>query len=236
MSGILLLDFVLKKLLLNKSSLLLPVIRTFIPRVSILTWICMSGLILLLGVATAFIQLLSIILNIGSFVIQVWIHVLFFKFVGLVCNQINVLTFAAINSLRLVSLCFLVSCRRKIDLLLLWVNFVVRNNTSNHAANIILIRKSLKNRGDSRQFSVVWIIIPINCRDSVLRLKQICNRRVINNYNIIHIPSQSGQILYKGIVIVGTVLSEEFIRAKLVRIKLKHQRLCILGQTSRKNY
>jgi len=126
--------------------------------------------------------------------------------------------------------------RGEVKLLLFGVNLVVLDNRTDDLAHVILVGHFLENRGDSRQFSVVWIIIPINCRDSVLRLKQICNRRVINNYNIIHIPSQSGQILHKGIVIVGTVLSEEFIRAKLVRIKLKHQRLCILGQTSRKNY
>jgi hypothetical protein len=53
-------------------------------------------------------------------------------------------------------------------------------------------------------------------------LEQIRNGWVVNNNNIIHIPPQSSQILHKGIVIVGTVFSEEFVRAQLLRIKLEH--------------
>jgi len=84
MSRIFLLYFILKELLLNKSSLLLSVIRTFIPGVSCLSWICVSGLILLFGVAAVFIQLLGINMSVVPLVIKVLIHVLLFKSVGLV--------------------------------------------------------------------------------------------------------------------------------------------------------
>lgn len=90
--------------------------------------------------------------------------------------QGQVLRASAVSFLRLVA--FVNSLRRRgeVKLLLLGVNLIVLDNRANDLAHVVLVGHFLKNRGDSGQLGVSWVVVPTNSWNSVFWLEQVCDR------------------------------------------------------------
>lgn len=203
----------LQELFLNQCCLLLALVRTFISWVNLLnvsiTWLVLLLIALIVGLR----NLIWI-----TFVDGWNILLIFIRFKALVLNRNDLSDFAAVNSLWLVTLMFLVDSWRKVYLLLFWVNLVVGDNCSNNTPYIIFKNKSLENCCNSRKLSIVWIIIPVYCWNCIFRLKEVRYRWIVHDYNIFEITTQSGQVFYECIVVVRAMLPEQFICTQVLRV------------------
>ena len=113
-----------------------------------------------------------------------------------------------------------------------WVNLVVLNNSSDDFADIFLIIHPVEKSCDPIKFSIAGIIVPGDCGDGVFGLEKVGHWRVVHNNHVLHWTPKSRQIFYERVVKESAVLSEQKIRAHLAWIKVQHQGLCVLRQTS----
>ena len=130
------------------------------------------------------------------------------------------------NSLRLVSTVLLGTS--KIKLLLPGINFIVGNDCPDNLPHVVLKHHALKQSRNTIQLGVCRFIVPTHGRHGVLRLKEVGHGRIIYNYDVFHGTAQSCQIFDISTVEESAVLAEKQVRAHLLRVKVFHQRLCIL--------
>ena len=119
----------------------------------------------------------------------------------------------------------------KINLFLLLIDRIIFDHFPDDLADIGLICHFLEDRGNPRQFCVLHVVIPGDARNSILRLEQESNRRVVNDDYVGHRTAQPRQVLDKGIVEVRAMLAEEFVPAVTLWVQLLHQGLGVLRQT-----
>lgn len=204
---VLFLKLVLKQLLLNQSSLFRPLVRAVVPRVRVLLLLSyLTRLVLLLGLCSLpGVMSLSLIPSLLS-----PLHLLLFLHpcICLWLEKVSLGGFAAVDSLWLVSLVFLVWSRRKVELLLLWANFVRSDHRSNHAANIIFVHHPLQKSCYSGQLGIIRVIVPIDSWDGIFRVEEIGDRRVIDNDDVFHISTEACQVFDECVVVICAVLSK----------------------------
>ena len=115
--------------------------------------------------------------------------------------------------------------RFQVNLLVLVIKLVVLDNLTNDLSDVLFISHLLQNSGNPVELSVRHVIVPTGARNSVLGLKEVRDRRVVNDYNIGHGSAQSSQVLHESIVEVGAVLAEQLVPAVAFRVQLADQRL-----------
>lgn len=123
----------------------------------------------------------------------------------------------------------------KVDLLVLVVQLVVLDDLSDHFSNVLFVCHLFENGGDSIQLHIRHVIVPGRARDGVLRLEEVSDWRVVHDDHISHWPSEPGQVLHKGVVEVGAVLSEQFVPAVALGVQLPHQRFGVFRKRSGKH-
>lgn len=87
--------------------------------------------------------------------------------------------------------------------------------------------QSLQQISKPEKLFVTLVVVPADSWDCIFGLEHVGNRRVINDDHVLHIAAKSRQILDEGVIVEGTVLSEKFVAAQVLRVQLTHQRLCI---------
>jgi hypothetical protein len=75
------------------------------------------------------------------------------------------------------------------------------------APNIVHLGKRFKKRDQFEKTAVVRIIVPTQDRDGILRVEEVRVRRVVDNNNVFHRPSQQREVLDVGALEGKAVLS-----------------------------
>jgi hypothetical protein len=123
-----------------------------------------------------------------------------------------------------------------VQLFLSGVNLVVLNNSSDDFADIFFTDHSIEKRCDSIELSVGGVVVPGDCGHGIFRLEKVGYWRIIHDYDVLHGTSQSRQVLHECVVEESTVLSEQEVRAHLLRVKVLHQGLCVFRETRSEDY
>lgn len=123
----------------------------------------------------------------------------------------------------------------QVDLLLPWINLVVCDDCPDDLADVFFTVESIKEERNSVQFGIAGVVVPRNSWHGILRLEQVGNGRVVDDDYILHGAAQPGQVLDKGVIEEGAVLTEQQVRTHLLWVEMLHQRLCILGKTGRED-
>lgn len=113
------------------------------------------------------------------------------------------LLLSVVNFLRMVSL-----LRVEIDLLCLRVDLIVAYNLSDDLSHIFLISQSFQDKSCSWELSVCHVVVPRDAWHGVLWLEHVGNWRVIEDDNVLHVSSKSGEVLNEGVIHESAVLSE----------------------------
>jgi len=118
-----------------------------------------------------------------------------------------------------------------VQLFLPGINLVVLNHSSYDLADIFLTDHSIEESCDSIELSIGGVVVPGNSGHSIFWLEKVCYWRVIHDNYILHWTPKSRQVLHERVVEESAVLSEQEVRAHLLRVKVLHQGLCVLRET-----
>jgi hypothetical protein len=104
----------------------------------------------------------------------------------------------------------------------LHVKRVVVRRLSYYRPNIVDKRQQLESRHQAHKFFVFGVIVPGQNGETVLRLKLIAARRIVEQYDVLHPPSDAIHILDELSFVECTVLSKQPLRYHSLRVENVH--------------
>ena len=66
------------------------------------------------------------------------------------------------------------------------------------------------------------VVVPAEGRHCIFRLKHVGDWGIINNYHILHVAAEPGQVFHKRIIVVGAMFAEELIATVVLGVELEH--------------
>jgi hypothetical protein len=103
----------------------------------------------------------------------------------------------------------------------------------NAGTDVINMGKCLEERNQFKEAAIIGVVIPAKNRHSVLRMKKVGVRRIINYYNVFHRPAQQWKVLYVRALEREAVLAVQAHRNQPILVQSVDERVSIYVHRSR---